>query len=252
MKQKRITSNITVQKRSRDSMEKDLQLSGKTIAITGSSKGIGKETAVLLRESGVNLVLGSRSTQEKLEDNILKLPLDVTNEQSIQNFYERAVQQFGTIDVLINSAGVGTFASVIDSSTEDFDEMISVNLRGTYLTCKYFGKHMAGHGKGHILNLVSIAGTTALPGGGGYSASKFGVLGLTRVLQAELRQKGVQVTSVLPGAVSSNFWEEIEPKPDMSTMIPTETVARHLLYLMNQPPGAFVDEISIMPPLGIL
>jgi 3-oxoacyl-[acyl-carrier protein] reductase len=77
-------------------------------------------------------------------------------------------------------------------------------------------------------------------------------LGLTKVLQAELRQKGVQVTAVLPGAVNSSFWDKIEPKPDLSKMIPTETVAKHLLYLITQPLGAFVDEITIMPPLGIL
>jgi 3-oxoacyl-[acyl-carrier protein] reductase len=233
-------------------MEKHLQLAGKTIAITGSSKGIGRETALLLQSLGANLVLGSRSNKDDLSGNVLSLPLDVTNEKSVKNFYERAIQQFGTVDVLINSAGVGMFEPVIDSSTEAFDQMISVNLRGTYLTCKYFGKHMADQGKGQIINLVSIAGTTALPGCGGYSASKFGVLGLTKVLQAELRKKGVQVTAVLPGAVSSSFWEKIEPKPDLSDMIPTETVAKHILYLITQPPGAFVDEIIIMPPLGIL
>lgn len=233
-------------------MEGNLQLKGKTIAITGSSKGIGKEAAALLQNSGANLVLGSRSNQVNLEGNVLELPLDVANEQSVINYFNQAVKHFGTVDVLINSAGVGMFANVIDSSIDDFDQMISVNLRGTFLACKYFGKHMEEQGRGHIINLVSIAGTTALPGCGGYSASKFGLLGLTKVLQAELRQKGVQVTAVLPGAVSSDFWEKIEPKPDISTMIPTKTIAKHILYLINQPSGAFVDEITIMPPLGIL
>jgi 3-oxoacyl-[acyl-carrier protein] reductase len=228
------------------------QMKGKTIAITGSSKGIGRETAAILKDNGANLVLGSRSNMLQTNDNVLELPLDVESEQSVKDFYERAVSHFGAIDVLINSAGVGMFSNVLDLSTDDFDKMISVNLRGTYLTCKYFGPHMAEQGKGHILNLISIAGTTALSGGGGYSASKFGLLGLTKVLQLELRTKGVQVTSVLPGAVSSSFWEGIEPKPDVSKMIPTNTVAQHLLYLINQPAGAFIDEITIMPPHGIL
>ncbi|MCQ6275532.1 SDR family oxidoreductase [Bacillus sp. V3B] len=233
-------------------MAKNMQLSGKTIAITGSSKGIGKETATLLENLGANLVLGSRSSKQRVNSNVLNLPLDVTDEKSVKAFYEGAIHHFGTVDVLINSAGVGMFASLLDSATEDFDQMINVNLRGTYLTCKYFGQHMAKQGKGHILNLVSIAGTTALPGCGGYSASKFGVMGLTKVLQAELRQTGVQVTSVIPGSISSSFWDQIDPKPDLSNMIPTKTVAQHLLYLINQPSGAFVDEITIMPPLGIL
>lgn len=227
-------------------------LKGKTIVITGSSRGIGKETAELLQKLEANLVLGSRSNTYKAYGNVLEMPLDVSSEESVKQLFEEAVNRFGSVDVLINSAGVGSFDRIIGSSTDHFDQMISVNLRGTYLTCKYFGKHMADHGKGHILNLVSIAGNTALPGGGGYSASKFGVLGLTRVLQVELREKGVQVTSVIPGSVRSSFWDNIEPKLDLSKMIPTETVAKHLLYLINQPHGAFIDEITIMPPLGIL
>ncbi|WP_180955728.1 SDR family oxidoreductase [Bacillus sp. V33-4] len=233
-------------------MVENNQLTGKTIVITGSSKGIGKATAFLLEQSGANLVLGSRSNQRSIRGNVFEIPLDVSSEQSVQTFYESAIQHFGTVDILINSAGVGMFDSIIDSSTNDFEQMLSVNLRGTYLTCKYFGKHMTEQGKGHILNLISIAGTTALPGCGGYSASKFGVLGLTRVLQAELRRQGVQVTAVLPGSVSSSFWENIEPTPDLAQMIPVETVAKHLLYLLNQPSGAVVDEITIMPPNGIL
>lgn len=223
-----------------------------TIAITGSSKGIGKATSDLLKKEEVNLVLGSRSTGTIETNHILEMPLNVSDENSVINFYTKAIQKFGTIDVLINCAGLGKFESVLDSSTQDFDDMLNVNLRGTYLTCKYFGKHMVEKGKGLILNLISIAGTTALAGCGGYSASKFGVLGLTRVLQAELRTKGVQVTAILPGAVKSDFWDQIEPKPDLSNMIPSETVAKHLINIINQPPGAFVDEITLMPPLGIL
>lgn len=233
-------------------MVNEMNLSGKTIVITGSSKGIGKETAILLEKLGANLVLGSRNTKRLLQRNVLELPLDVTDENSVKEFYENAILQFQTIDVLINCAGVGMFESLLDSKTEDFDQMMNVNLRGTYLTCKYFGKKMSIQGKGHIINIVSLAGTTALPGCGGYSASKFGLMGLTKILQVELRQKGIQVTSVIPGAISSSFWDHIDPKPDMSDMISTETVAIHLLSLINQPPGAFIDEITIMPPKGIL
>jgi 3-oxoacyl-[acyl-carrier protein] reductase len=223
-----------------------------TIAITGASKGIGRATADLLLIENVNLVLGSRSTKETETNQVLEMPLDVTNEKSVIAFYKKAIQKFGSIDVLINSAGLGVFESVIESSTSDFDDMFAVNCRGTYLMCKYVGKHMAEHGKGLILNLISIAGNTALPGCGGYSASKFGALGLTKVLQAELRQRGVQVTAVLPGAVQSSFWDKIEPKPDFTNMIPTVTVAQHLINIIKQPPGAYIDEITIMPPLGIL
>jgi len=250
MKQRRIILNTMVRKWSNDMPSQSFR--GRTIVITGSSKGIGKETAALLKRLGANLVLGSRSNSYKLEGNILELPLDVTNEESVKDFFRISVKQFGKIDALVNCAGVGVFESVIDTTIEDFDNMLTTNVRGTFLTCKYFGKHMAEIGRGHILNLVSIAGTTALPGCGGYSASKFGVMGLTKVLQAELRTEGVQVTAVIPGSVSSSFWDNMENSFDLSKMIPTETVAKHLLYLLDQPQGAFIDEITIMPPLGIL
>lgn len=237
------------------------QLQGKTVVITGASRGIGKEIAIQLGKLGANLILGSRN-QKELHDvarridaeggRILPVLLDVTDESSVRNIVNVSYEQFGSVDALINCAGVGIFSSIVDSTTDHFDQMINVNLRGTYLTCKYFGKHMVEQGKGHIVNLVSIAGTTALPGCGGYSASKFGVLGFTRVLQAELRTKGVSVTAVLPGAVSSSFWNSIDLKPDLSAMIPTSVMAQHIVYILCQPKGATIDEITIMPPLGIL
>lgn len=234
------------------------QLKGKTIAITGASKGIGKETAMLLDQLGANLVLGARNETEllsvasQMNTKPLAISLDVSDEESVRCFAEKAISEFGKIDALINSAGTGVFESSISMSTEDFDRMISVNLRGTFLTCKYFGQHMVRNHMGRIINVVSIAGTTALPGCGGYSASKFGVLGLSRVLQAELRDKGVYVTAVLPGAVATSFWETIANKPDTSPMIPVQSLAKHLVYILCQPDGAVVDEVTIMPPLGIL
>lgn len=237
----------------------ETSLSGKTIMIAGASRGIGWETASLLLQSGAKLVLGGRNTKSLQElsmkygeDRVLALHLDVTEEESVKNFILSGQKRFGRIDGFINSAGAGTFQCLLELATEDFDRMISVNLRGTFLCCKYVGKIMAEQGFGKILNLISIAGSIALPGCAGYSASKFGVLGLTRVMQSELRSKGVQVTSVLPGAVSSSFWDAIEPKPDLQSMIPLDTIAKHLVYLLMQPDGAVIDEITIMPPLGIL
>ncbi|MCY9697867.1 SDR family oxidoreductase [Paenibacillus alginolyticus] len=234
------------------------QLQGKTIVITGATKGIGRETAKLLSQLGANLVLGARSESDlhsfasELGTKTMALEVDVSEEESVRRFAQEAIARFGKIDALINSAGTGIFDSLLELSLRDFDRMIAVNLRGTFLCCKYFGRQMAQNGQGKMLNMVSIAGTTALPGCGGYSASKFGVLGLTRVLQAELRDKGVQVTAVLPGAVATPFWDKLDPKPDLSQMIPAASLAKHLVYLLCQPEGAVVDEITIMPPLGIL
>lgn len=234
------------------------KLKGMTVAITGASSGIGKETAILLSSLGANLVLGARNEQQlqelssQLDAETLALALDVTSEESVRSFSERAIERFRKIDALVTCAGTGVFQDVMNLSTEDFDRMIHVNLRGTFLCCKYFGQHMLQHKEGKIITIVSIAGTTALPGCGGYSASKFGVLGLTKALQAELRGKGVTATAILPGAVATPFWDRIAHKPDVSNMIPTPTLAKHISYILCQPEGAVIDEVTILPPLGIL
>lgn len=234
----------------------EANIKDKVVVITGASQGIGRATADQLRSSGVKLVLGSRNTEQLSKDfatkNCLVLPLDVSDEKSVENFVAETIHTFGRVDVLINSAGTGTFAGVLESDTEDFDRMLNVNLRGTYLTCKHFGAHMVEQGEGHIMNMVSIAGKTALPGCSGYASSKFGVSGFTKVLQAELRQKGIQVTAVVPGSVSSSFWDKIDNPPELDNMIPTEAMAKQLTALIDQPQGAYIDEITIMPPLGIL
>jgi 3-oxoacyl-[acyl-carrier protein] reductase len=235
------------------------QLRGKTVAITGASRGIGRETARLLSKLGVYLVLGSRSIEdlkvletELSSENLMTIPLDVTDENSVSSFCDHAIERFGKVDCLIHCAGTGIFKSVLELSADEFDLMISVNLRGTFLCSKYFGSHMLQQKNGVIINLVSIAGTTALPGCGGYSASKFGTLGLTKVLQAELRSSGIQVTAVLPGAVDTPFWDTIQNPPNRSSMIPADVLAQHLVYLLCLPKGSVVDELTIMPPLGVL
>jgi 3-oxoacyl-[acyl-carrier protein] reductase len=233
------------------------ELKNKTVAIAGASRGIGKETAGLLAQLGANLVLGSRNENDlkavfSQNDTTLSVSLDVTNETSVKHFCNEAILRFGKIDALVNCAGTGVFESSLSLPTEEFDKMISVNLRGTFLLCKYFGQHMVQNREGKIVNIISIAGTSALPGCIGYSASKFGVLGLTRVLQAELRGHGVQVTAVLPGAVATSFWDHMDWKPDPSKMIPVQTMAKHIVYILCQPAGAVVDEVTVMPPLGIL
>lgn len=239
------------------------RIRGMTVAVTGASRGIGRETAAQLSALGANLVLGARDTAavEALAAEltarhpgvrVLPLPLDVAEEASVRDFARTAAERFGRVDALVNNAGFGVFAGALELSADDFARMLDVNLKGAFLCSQAFGRLMASQGSGKMLNLVSIAGTTALPGCAGYSASKFGLLGLTKVLQAELRTKGVQVTAVIPGAVASSFWDSMEFTPNLDDMIPTETLAAHLVYLLGQPDGAYIDEITIMPPKGIL
>lgn len=234
------------------------RLAGKTAVITGGSSGVGKALAIELANRGMHVIIGARDVQKllavKAEIGTAAFPIvvDVTCEQSVRDFCEQAVNFTGKVDALINCAGNGSFAPLLELEEQDFDDMIAVNLRGTFLCCKYFGRIMAEQREGKILNIASIAGTTALRGCGGYSASKFGVIGMTRVLQQELRGQGVQITAVLPGSIRTPFWNKIENSPNPGDMLSANTVAQHIAYILHAPPDSFIDEISIMPPLGIL
>ncbi|MDM5335756.1 SDR family oxidoreductase [Fictibacillus enclensis] len=236
-------------------------LTGKHIVLLGASTGIGWDTAHLLRKQGANLSLGSRSITKRRESwnaihgncsqSFLE-NVDITDEKSIINFKEKAIDRFGAIDVLINSAGVGYFSPAEKFEIEVFKEMININLIGTFLTCQSFGKEMLQQGFGRIYNIISVAGKIGLEGCAGYSASKFGVTGFSKVLQAEWRKKGIQVTSVYPGAINSSFWNQLEETPDKAKMISTHSFAKSMVSLIQLPDESFVDEITIMPPHGVL
>jgi 3-oxoacyl-[acyl-carrier protein] reductase len=111
---------------------------------------------------------------------------------------------------------------------------------------------MIPRGRGHILNVLSIASTHILPGSTGYTASKFGALGLTKVIAAEVRSLGIKVTAVIPGAVDTPLWDSSGSSLDRGKMLSSTDVANAILSVITQPPSIYTDEIVLMPPLGVL
>ena len=182
-------------------------LHGQVAVVTGASSGLGRAAALALARAGVQVVLAAR-TQATLDGvaqecsqsggRALAVPTDVTNEHAIASLMDRAVEEFGQLDILVTSAGGAAFGPIMESRTQDWDMLMNVNLRGTYLCCKSALKHMLPRKSGHILNVLSIASHMILPGSTAYTASKFGALGLTKVLAAEVRSAGIKVTAVIP------------------------------------------------------
>ncbi len=236
-------------------------LNGRTAIVTGAGSGLGQAIALALAAAGVRVALAARtkSALEAVADDIraaggtaLVIPTDVGDEDQIVRLVDHTHQKWDRIDILVTSAGGTSFGPLVESSTADWDSMMNTNLRATYLCAKHTLKVMLAQQSGHILNILSLASQTALPGSAAYTASKFGALGLTKVMAAEVRSQGIKVTAVIPGAVNTPLWDKSGGDLDRTKMLTPGDVADAMLDVIAQPPGIYTDEISLMPPLGIL
>lgn len=236
-------------------------LEGKVAIITGASKGIGKAIAIALGDAGATVVLAARTQKvvEKVAADLrdsgvdaLAVPTDVTDARAVQHLIQRTLDTYQNLDILINNAGNGIFGNVVDFELSDWDSVINSNLKGTFLCAKYALPHFLTQGGGQIINVLSIAAKVAFQASGAYCAAKAGALALTKVLAAEVRDKNIRVTAVLPGSVESPFWDDVSEHPDFEKMLKPEHVANVVLQICQQPIGMVTEEIVVMPPLGIL
>jgi short-subunit dehydrogenase len=230
------------------------------VLITGASQGIGAALArTFAREvRGVRLALVARN-EKKLAAVARQclsagaaqaefFPCDVSGEKSVAAMVTAVTMRCGTVDVLINNAGVFAGAPFTEMTVAEFDRLIATNLRSVFLVSRAFAPAMAQRGRGDIFNLSSIAALTAYPGGAGYAAAKAGVAALSRVMRAELREKGVRVCCVFPGATWSPSWEGAGVPPER--MMPARDVARAFLDVWRLSRRSVVEEIVLRPQRG--
>ncbi len=185
-----------------------------TALITGASYGIGYEFARILAETGYNLILVSRSEEkltkvkdelEKNEIEITIIPLDLSRSDSAEILYNRCKKNNLNVDILINNAGVGLYGKVVENSPGEIENLINLNILTLTKLCNLFGKDMAERGNGSILNVASMVALMPLPYFAIYSATKSYVLSLSISLRSELRNKGINVSCLLPGYVKTQF-----------------------------------------------
>jgi len=206
----------------------------KTAIITGASKGIGSVIAKRLNELGYNLVLNYRNNtvamDELINDFINKetkniiVQCDISNFDDAKNLIETAYDNFGTVDVLINNAGV-TRDNLLALMTEDeFDNVIDTNLKGTFNCCKHIAKKMMKQKYGRIINISSVVGLMGNAGQVNYSASKAGVIGMTKSMARELARKNILVNAVAPGFIQTDMTDKIpeDMKAEMMKNIPLQ------------------------------
>ena len=234
-------------------------MSKPVILITGASQGIGAAIArVFAREiPSVRLALVARNERNlatvaracaKLGAVTEVFACDVSDEASVAALAAAVTKRFRAVEVLINNAGKFAAAPFTEMSVADFDRMVATNLRSVFLVSRAFAPGMIARGRGDIFNMSSIAGMIAYPGGAGYTAAKFGVSGLSKVMRVELRDKGVRVCCVYPGATESPSWEG--SGVDTARMMPAEDVARAFYDVYRLSRRTVVEEIVLRPQGG--
>ena len=221
--------------------------------ITGASSGIGKELAIQLAKDDVQVVLAARNADRlsKLEQNIksnggkcIAVPTDVSKPEDI-NYLKEKVSDLGTINILINNAGVGYFGPLEELSIEDWNCQINVNLRASFLLSQAFVPSMKMKKKGIIVFINSIAGRQPFSESVGYAASKFGLRGLANSLREELRGDNIKIISIFPGAIDTSFWDKIDSNFSRDDMLNAKDLAKFILHSINAPGNLTVEEMVI-------
>jgi 3-oxoacyl-[acyl-carrier protein] reductase len=236
---------------------KDLvSLSGSIAVITGGGRGIGYAVATKLAELEATVVLTGRD-ETRVQQVAAELQsrghqaeglgCDVADLAAVDALGQHLREKYGRVDILINNAGIGGPPGMLhELAPEDWDAIFNTNLRGVYYMMRAVVPLMIAAGGGHIINISSLAGKNALPRGAAYSASKWGLNGLSYGVAEELRGQNIRVSVICPGSVDTDFSPRRHGK-DTQKMLKPRDVAHAVLVLVTQEPQSFISEILIRP-----
>jgi 3-oxoacyl-[acyl-carrier protein] reductase len=211
--------------------------------VTGSARGIGKETAILLAKRGIDVAVCSRTQSEinetvdaikKIHSGVLGVKCDVSISSEIDNLVKKAAAKFGSIDILVNNAGIFTSKRLVDTPEKEWDEILAVNLKGAFLCCKAVLPYMLGKNSGTIINVSSGAGKAGFDSLSAYCASKFGMIGLTESLAWEVSGQRIRVMAICPGEVATKM-QETDPeyyRENIDRMLRPEQVAAKIVDMI--------------------
>jgi NAD(P)-dependent dehydrogenase (short-subunit alcohol dehydrogenase family) len=213
-----------------------ISLDGKVAVITGASRGLGRAMALAIGGAGAKLALVSRD-RSKLEETAAEaaklgaeaavFPADVSDESQVRKLEHDVIKHFGRADILINNAGIAIRKTVVEYTLEEWNAVMDTNLTSVFLMCRSFVPHMVGKGYGRVINISSIMGHVSIPLRSAYSASKFGVLGLTKALALEHATDGIAVVAISPGPFATEMTAPLRQQPDqLSTFNSSVPMAR--------------------------
>src|SRR3954463_10543028 len=229
--------------------------------ITGGSSGIGLAIARVLGSEGYSLTLSARRP-DKLEQaaeglrgeglEVESVPANMSDEADIASLADRHKERFGRLDALVNNAGIGIGGAIADAETKKIDLQLDVNLRAVYLMTRdcipMLKEAGAEHHKALLVNTASIAGKRGEGWLAAYSATKFGVVGLSQAMHKELGQDGVQVTALCPGFVATAMTDWVSEQVSKEEMIQPEDIGEAVRYLLKTSPNCIVPEIQFIRP----
>jgi 3-oxoacyl-[acyl-carrier protein] reductase len=230
-------------------------LKNKNALITGAGKGIGKAIAIALAKEGVNVILVARTQEDidkvaskvrSLRVKALAITADVADINSVNAAVEKALAEFGTIDILINNAGIAAFGNFLELEPTDWERIIQVNLMGTYYVTRAVLPNMIERQTGDIINISSTAGLSGNALTSAYSASKFAVLGLTESLMQEVRKHNIRVTALTPSTVATDMAKDLkltDGNPDK--VMQAEDMAELIIVQLKLNRRVFIKNSSI-------
>jgi len=232
-------------------MGKKLKLKGRVALITGAAQGIGKSIALLLAQNGANIVVSDINLEraeetareiESIGSKAMAVKVDVASLKEVEQMVEAVLEKFGKIDILVNNAGITRDKLILRMTEEDWDAVLNVNLKGTFNCTKVVVRHMAKQRSGKIVSIASVVGEMGNAGQANYSASKAGVIGLTKTIAREFAQRRINVNAIAPGYIETPMTEILpeKVKEELKSLIPMERlgkpedVAEAVLFLVSE------------------
>ncbi len=235
-------------------------LSGKVALITGASRGIGKEIALELSRLGAEVFINYSSSDENAEEVVNsiknsggkahKLKFDVSKEDSVSLAFEEIIKINGTIDILINNAGITRDGLLMRMKSEQWDDVLNTNLKGVFLCTKYASKFMMKKRSGNIVNISSVVGIIGNPGQANYSAAKAGVIGFTKTCAKEFASRGINVNAIAPGFIETEMTEKLNTEEILKVIplgklgSPTQ-IANLVSFLVSSDAGSYITGQTI-------
>ncbi len=230
-----------------------MSLTNKTIIISGASRGLGRASARLFAEKGANVVATARTADDlntlatEYPDRIAVVAGDVASEADMQRVVQTALDRFGGINIVINNAGYGVFKNVDELTVEEWDALMSTNVKGTFVLTKAALPTLKAQKSGHIVVVASDVAKRTFAGGSLYTASKYAQEAFMGALRKEVRPQGIKVSGVYSGLVDSHFHAKGHGHETSAHYLKEQDMAEALYYIISQPAHVVIDELMIHP-----